>query len=193
MTAGESAYGNSIGAVFPARAPSNVTKAALLGLAPGEGRTAEEQAGIQILALIVTLAFAIGGGMFTGLVIKMPWCLPGLASEKAAWCTCGKSTHEDYWYDDEYFWTIEEEETEKEHAEALKLAKNQMKRSLDAQIEALKKERSDLDLEVGIDSTTTGGNNDAASGAGVQMTEQNSADSNDATVGGHSINVVNEE
>ena len=178
LTAGESAYGNSIGAVFPARAPSNVSKAALLGLAPGEGRSAEEQAGIQVVALIVTLAFAIGGGMLTGLVIKMPWCLPGLTSEKAAWCTCGRSTHEDYWYDDEYFWTIEEEATDEEHEEALKLAKNQKKRSLDAQIEALMKERSDLE-----EGTTTRGTNDAASGAEIQMTDQNSTDSNIATVG----------
>ena len=86
MTAGTNAYGNSIGAVFPARAPSNATLAAALGVAPGSDRTANAQAGIQMLALIITLAISIGGGMFTGLIIKMKLFLPGLDSEKANWC-----------------------------------------------------------------------------------------------------------
>jgi ammonium transporter Rh len=86
MTAGTSAYGNSIGAVFPARAPSNATLAAALGVAPGSDRTANAQAGIQMLALIITLTIAIGGGMFTGLIIKMKLFLPGLDSEKANCC-----------------------------------------------------------------------------------------------------------
>ena len=46
-TAGTVAYGTSIGAVFPARAPSNSTLAASLGLAPGLDRTASEQAGMM--------------------------------------------------------------------------------------------------------------------------------------------------
>jgi len=36
--------------------------------------------------LIITLTIAIGGGMFTGLIIKMKLFLPGLDSEKANCC-----------------------------------------------------------------------------------------------------------
>lgn len=37
----------------------------------GEGRSAGEQAGFQVAALALTLLFAIGGGLFTGAVIRL--------------------------------------------------------------------------------------------------------------------------
>jgi len=167
LSAGESAYGNSIGAVFPARAPSNATTAASLGVAPGEDRSADGQAGIQMIALLITLCFAIFGGMFTGFVIKMPWCLPGLRSEKASCCECGKSMHEDYWYEDEYFWTIEEEKTDEEHVKETLIARSQKKRSLDAQLEALKKEREAMEEGTAV---STSEKEDSSSA--VEMTDQ---------------------
>ena len=146
MTAGKKAYGNSIGAVFPARAPSNVTEAFLLGIAPGLDRTAEQQAGIQMAALLVTLLIAILGGMFTGMVIKMPFCLPGLESEKANWCTCGESTHVRYWYEDKIYWEVEEDEEQHEHEQEQLMESNRMKASLDAEIQQLQKLRQDLEV-----------------------------------------------
>ena len=52
-TAGTVAYGTSIGAVFPARASSNSTLAASLGLAPGLDRTASVQAGMMMFIMII--------------------------------------------------------------------------------------------------------------------------------------------
>ena len=54
--------------VFPARAPSeNLTNVEmLLGIEPGEGRSAAQQAGFQIALLASTLVLAIIGGYFTG-------------------------------------------------------------------------------------------------------------------------------
>ena len=54
--------------VFPARAPSeNLTNVEmLLGIEPGEGRSAAQQAGFQIALLASTLVLAIFGGYFTG-------------------------------------------------------------------------------------------------------------------------------
>merc|ERR1711988_1176842 len=56
--AGDSAYGQSISTIWAARDPN------------GDNRSAGEQAGFQLCALAVTLAFAIGGGIFTGLMVK---------------------------------------------------------------------------------------------------------------------------
>ena len=152
LTAGETAYGSSIATVFPARATSNATLAALLGLAPGLDRTAEQQAGNQIAALIITLGISIAGGLFTGVIIKMPMCLPGLESEKAGWCDCGKSTHTRYWYEDSYYWKVEEEfvtnNSEKNFEKEKLLANAQKKDSLDAEIKELQEKRNQLnDLE----------------------------------------------
>ena len=53
--------------VFPARAPSNLTvDEILLGIEPGDGRTAGEQAGYQLALLASTLFIAGTGGLFTG-------------------------------------------------------------------------------------------------------------------------------
>ena len=54
--------------VFPARAPTeNLTYVELLlGIEPGEGRSAAQQAGFQIALLASTLFLAIIGGLLTG-------------------------------------------------------------------------------------------------------------------------------
>ena len=54
--------------VFPARAPSeNLTEVEiLLGIEPGEGRSAAQQAGFQLALLASTLFLAIVGGLLTG-------------------------------------------------------------------------------------------------------------------------------
>ena len=54
--------------VFPARAPSkNLTDVEmLLGIEPGEGRSAAQQAGFQLALLASTLVLAIVGGLLTG-------------------------------------------------------------------------------------------------------------------------------
>ena len=54
--------------VFPARAPTeNLTNVELLlGIEPGEGRSAAQQAGFQIALLASTLVLAIIGGLLTG-------------------------------------------------------------------------------------------------------------------------------
>ena len=54
--------------VFPARAPSeNLTEVEiLLGIEPGEGRSAVQQAGFQLALLASTLVLAIVGGLLTG-------------------------------------------------------------------------------------------------------------------------------
>jgi hypothetical protein len=144
MSAGNELYGDTVGKVFPARATSNSTLAALLGVSTGTDRTAEEQAGYQIAALVVTLAISIGGGMITGMIVKLPIFLPGLAEEKAGWCECGKSTHEDYWYEDEYYWNVEEENTEEEHEKEQLLSQERLKRSLDFEISKLESQREAL-------------------------------------------------
>lgn len=57
---------------FPARAPHNNTSSfsdvneVLMFLQPGEDRTAAQQAGYQLLALVITLVVAIVGGLITG-------------------------------------------------------------------------------------------------------------------------------
>jgi hypothetical protein len=67
-------------------------------------------------------------------------------------CTkaCGKSSDPSYWYEDEYFWSIEEENTEEEHEHEQLLAKESKVIDLDATIFSLQKQRAELigeDLE----------------------------------------------
>ena len=54
--------------VFPARAPTeNLTNEELiLGIEPGEGRSAAQQAGFQLALLASTLLLATIGGLLTG-------------------------------------------------------------------------------------------------------------------------------
>ena len=54
--------------IFPARAPETITNNELLvlGIEPGEGRSAGTQAGFQLALLVSTLAISIIGGLITG-------------------------------------------------------------------------------------------------------------------------------
>ena len=58
--------------IFPARVPENGTQEYTdlikhIDVEPGDGRTAGKQASYQIAALATTLAFAIVGGILTGM------------------------------------------------------------------------------------------------------------------------------
>jgi len=74
-------YGDKIGIAYPFRAPSNVTLAQSLNLVPGKDRNAGTQAGFQAAAVFTTLALAIGGGIFTSLVLKAP-CVCRVADDE---------------------------------------------------------------------------------------------------------------
>lgn len=97
--AGESAYGESIGEVFGARA--------------GEyGISAAEQARFQIAALVATLIISIGGGIITGLVVKAPFFVyqgskkDGSVATSHHVCSFCRSSDETIWYDDAYYWEV---------------------------------------------------------------------------------------
>jgi ammonium transporter Rh len=70
--ASESQYGPSLYQQFPARAPAensshshdNPGQSLFI---PGDGRSAGDQAGYQLLALGVTLVIAVAGGLITGM------------------------------------------------------------------------------------------------------------------------------
>lgn len=65
---------------FPARAPHSNSSAlndvneVLMFLEPGDNRSALQQAGYQLAALMVTLVVAIVGGLLTGSQIFMHVC-----------------------------------------------------------------------------------------------------------------------
>jgi ammonium transporter Rh len=70
--ASESQYGSSLYQQFPARAPARNSSqiydnTGLSVIIPGDGRSAGEQAGYQLLALGVTLVIAVAGGLITGM------------------------------------------------------------------------------------------------------------------------------
>jgi len=67
---GNNVYGQNIGTVYPARAPQVMFDGQNIG---GLGRGAGEQAGIQLLALLITVCIAICGGALTGLIIQTPF------------------------------------------------------------------------------------------------------------------------
>ncbi|RZB40446.1 ammonium transporter Rh type A, partial [Asbolus verrucosus] len=65
--ASESIYCKTLYEIYPARASPNETATPEYDfLRPGLGRSAGEQAGYQILALVVTVAIAIASGLITG-------------------------------------------------------------------------------------------------------------------------------
>jgi len=91
--ANQERYGNSISAVFAARAAESEG---------GEGRTAGEQASFQVAALVTTVAIAIGSGIITGLIARLPCFQPPGATEK------DMAMPRDAWYKDELYWDTEE-------------------------------------------------------------------------------------
>ena len=65
-------FSGSLYVTFPARAPRNISpeqhpELAVLGIDPGEGRSAGTQAGFQLALLVSTLAISIIGGLITGM------------------------------------------------------------------------------------------------------------------------------
>jgi len=70
-------YGQaSLYTIFPKRAPSDEALAASLGFEAGTGRTATQQAGFQVIALLVTLGIAISSGALTALLVKQSFFEP---------------------------------------------------------------------------------------------------------------------
>lgn len=161
--AGTEAYGSSIGRVFPERAPSNATEAALLGVDPGSDRSAQDQAAIQIAALVITLGISIAGGLFTGMIIKMPCFLPGLAGEKAKFTTCGASSDDGYWYEDKWYWHVEGEETEEEEQSEAAAERAHAKKLIDLEIAALQEQRKAFEDDASDDA---GASKESTTGAG---------------------------
>lgn len=102
LDAGEKAYGDSIGEIFGNRAMSQ-EQAISKGLCTadsacqydGKGLSAGEQAGRQISALLITLAFAIIGGAIAGFIAKQPFFEPPRKL-----------------FDDAVYWEVPEEEEE---------------------------------------------------------------------------------
>jgi len=97
--AGQSAYGESIGDVFGARAGE-------------DGIGAAEQARFQIAALVATLIISIGGGIITGLIVKAPIFVyqggkkDGTIAKPHHVCSFCRSSDETIWYDDAYYWEV---------------------------------------------------------------------------------------
>lgn len=94
--ASEAQYGLSLYQQFPARAPVENSSQihdnpGLSLLIPGEGRSAGDQAGYQLLALGVTVVIAVAGGLITGFILRLP--------------ILNKLTREQY-FDDSHFWEI---------------------------------------------------------------------------------------
>jgi ammonium transporter Rh len=94
--ASESQYGPSLYQQFPARAPTAnnshiYDSSGLTFPISGDGRSAGEQAGYQLLAVGVTLVIAIAGGLITGFILRVP--------------LLNKISREQY-FDDSHFWEI---------------------------------------------------------------------------------------
>ena len=47
-------------------------KSHFAGIHPGQGRTGAEQGGYQAAAMAMTLVVAIGGGLVTGMILRLP-------------------------------------------------------------------------------------------------------------------------
>lgn len=112
-SAGETAYGNSIGDVFSFRSPClpaddpNYTSDC--------GRSAGEQGAHQLFALLATFVISIVGGIIAGTVARQPFFEPPHTL-----------------YDDELFWECPEEETKGGDLAALEQQVADLRRRLDA-------------------------------------------------------------
>ncbi|XP_076237995.1 rhesus blood group-associated glycoprotein Rh50 isoform X2 [Calliopsis andreniformis] len=97
----EDSYDYSLYEIFPARAPSSEARLAEMrdnyGISPGSNRTAGQQAGYQLLALVITLGIAIVSGLITGLIMRLSIC--GSISEEQK-------------FDDDPHWELEEESSQ---------------------------------------------------------------------------------
>jgi len=106
--AGSDYYGETIGKVFPARAPSNATLAALLGVNTGHDRTASWQAAYQAFSLMICVGFGIIGGIVAGVILRWSCCEP---------------LSKDEMFDDEPFWEVPSESHEEIHLKKSKKKK----------------------------------------------------------------------
>ncbi|XP_071642736.1 rhesus blood group-associated glycoprotein Rh50 isoform X2 [Temnothorax longispinosus] len=92
----EASYDYSLYEIFPARAPSSEAKIGEMrdnyGISSGLNRTAYQQAGYQLLALVVTLVISIVSGLITGLLLRT--------------MMCGRVTEQQK-FDDEVVWELE--------------------------------------------------------------------------------------
>ncbi|CAN7943752.1 unnamed protein product [Ixodes pacificus] len=108
-SATEEEYNYSLYTLYPARAPPvNSTdleqiRFYTMAVHAGLGRSASSQGLFQLAALACTLAIAIGGGLFTGLIMKLKFF---------------DAPSVDDLFDDETSWEIEEDETATEAAPA---------------------------------------------------------------------------
>nr|XP_012224503.1 PREDICTED: ammonium transporter Rh type A [Linepithema humile]XP_012224504.1 PREDICTED: ammonium transporter Rh type A [Linepithema humile] len=106
----ETTYNYSLYEIFPARAPSSEVKLSEIrnnypGISPGLNRTAYQQAGYQLLALVVTLGISIVSGLITGFLICTRMC---------GWIV------EEQKFNDEVIWNLEEEFQRKSSGKSLK-------------------------------------------------------------------------
>ncbi|XP_029169614.1 ammonium transporter Rh type A-like isoform X2 [Nylanderia fulva] len=96
--ASEESYDYSLYEIFPARAPSSAGKLDemrdIYGISAGFDRTAHQQAGYQLLSLVVTLGISVVSGLITGLILR---------TTKCGWVTDKEK------FDDKYVWELEEE------------------------------------------------------------------------------------
>lgn len=114
LVAGDQAYGDSIGTVFPNRDPPTyeiaIQQKQCNATQVQEGKcalglTAGEQAGRQVSALLITLALSIAGGLLAGFVAKQQFFEPPRKL-----------------FDDSIFWECPEEEEEHKDAKVKELA-----------------------------------------------------------------------
>ncbi|XP_012224503.2 ammonium transporter Rh type A [Linepithema humile] len=106
----ETTYNYSLYEIFPARAPSSEVKLSEIrnnypGISPGLNRTAYQQAGYQLLALVVTLGISIVSGLITGFLICTRMC---------GWIV------EEQKFNDEVIWNLEEEFQRESSGKSLK-------------------------------------------------------------------------
>ncbi|XP_043284587.1 ammonium transporter Rh type A isoform X2 [Venturia canescens] len=96
--ADEENYNDSLYEIFPARAPKSGNRLAELtdnvGITAGLDRSAQAQAGYQLLTLVVTLVMALVSGLITGFIMRIE--------------ACG-SVSEEHRFDDSVHWEIEDE------------------------------------------------------------------------------------
>ncbi|CAI9737590.1 ammonium transporter Rh type A-like [Octopus vulgaris] len=109
----EDTYGLSLYEHFPFRLPaSNGTEFIRIGssmsIELGAGRSAIEQGGYQMLALVITLAIAVVGGALTGVILKF---VPVL-----------DQPHDDNLFDDKKYWHIPVDEESTQNGDTNQLA-----------------------------------------------------------------------
>jgi ammonium transporter Rh len=147
-TASDTAYGASIGLVFPRRAPTTVTDdMTTAGIDAGDGLSASQQASIQVAALFITLGFAIVGGTIVGHIIKAPIFLPPNTTHPKI-TESGASSNPAYWYNDEHYWEVPEDGDEETGAAEEAMQKAVELEMVKLQIAAHEEKRTALEADI---------------------------------------------